>query len=65
MLSAGVGLGGEVEGPDWELVGSRNRRGRVGRLENIARVAISLSSRASGFTVADIMTCDGGAVASS
>jgi 2-deoxy-D-gluconate 3-dehydrogenase len=65
MLSAGIGFGGEVEGQDWDLVGSRNPRGRVGTMEDIAGVAIFLSSRASGFTVGDIITCDGGAVASS
>ena len=65
MLSAGVGFGGEVEGQDWDLVGSRNPRGRVGTMEDIAGVAIFLSSRASGFTVGDIITCDGGAVAAS
>jgi 2-deoxy-D-gluconate 3-dehydrogenase len=65
MLSAGVGFGGEVEGQDWEGVGRGNPRGRVGMLEDIAGVAIFLASRASAFTVGDVITCDGGSVASS
>ncbi len=65
MLSAGVGFGGRVEGEDWESVGSRNPRGRVGTMEDIAGVAIFLSSRAGAYTVGDTITCDGGSVASS
>ncbi len=65
MLSAGVGFGGKVEGQDWDAVGRSNPRGRVGTLEDIAGVAIFLSSRAGAFTVGDTITCDGGAVASS
>ena len=38
--------------------------GRVGTPEDIAGLAIFLSSRACGFTVGDIITCDGGAVVS-
>jgi NAD(P)-dependent dehydrogenase (short-subunit alcohol dehydrogenase family) len=65
MLSAGLGFGGEVEGQDWDSVGNVTPRGRVGTLEDIAGVAIFLSSRAGAYTVGDIITCDGGAVASS
>lgn len=65
MLSAGVGFGGEVEGQDWEGVGSGNPRGRVGTPQDIAGVAIFLASRAGAFTVGDTITCDGGSVASS
>ena len=65
MLSAGVGFGGKVEGQDWEAVGRGNPRGRVGTMEDIAGVAIFLASRASAFTVGDVITCDGGSVASS
>jgi len=65
MLSAGVGFGGKVEGQDWDAVGSGNPRGRVGTPEDIAGLAIFLSSRASAFTVGDVITCDGGSVASS
>ena len=65
MLSTGVGFGGKVEGQDWESVGRENPRGRVGTLEDIAGIAIFLSSRASAFTVGDTITCDGGIVASS
>lgn len=65
MLSAGVGFGGKVEGQDWESVGRGNPRGRVGTPEDIAGLAIFLSSRASAYTVGDVITCDGGSVASS
>ena len=65
MLSAGVGFGGKVEGQDWDTVGKGNPRGRVGTMEDIAGVAIFLSSRAGAYTVGDTIICDGGAVASS
>ena len=65
MLSAGVGFGGQVEGADWESVGRGNPRGRVGTKEDIAGLAIYLSSRAGAFTVGETITCDGGSVASS
>ena len=63
MLSAGVGFGGEVEGADWESVGRGNPRKRVGSMEDIAGLAIFLSSRAGAYTVGETITCDGGAVA--
>jgi NAD(P)-dependent dehydrogenase (short-subunit alcohol dehydrogenase family) len=63
MLSAGVGFGGETEGVDWDSVGKRNPRGRVGTAEDIAGLAIFLSSRAGAFTVGEVISCDGGAVA--
>jgi len=65
MLSTGVGFGGETEGVDWEKVGKGNPRGRVGTMEDIAGLAIFLSSRAGAFTVGETITCDGGIVASS
>ena len=65
MLSTGVGFGGETEGVDWESVGKRNPRGRVGTAEDIAGLAIFLSSRAGAFTVGETITCDGGTVACS
>jgi 2-deoxy-D-gluconate 3-dehydrogenase len=64
MLSTGVGTGGDIEGTDWDAVGRGNPRGRVGTPEDIAGLAIFLSSRASAFTVGDVITCDGGAVVS-
>ena len=64
MLSAGVGGGGDTENTDWDAVGKSNPRGRVGMAEDIAGLAIFLSSRACGFTVGDVITCDGGAVVS-
>jgi 2-deoxy-D-gluconate 3-dehydrogenase len=62
MLSAGVGFGGKVEGQDWESVGAKNPRGRVGTPEDMAGLAIYLSSRAGAYIVGEIITCDGGAV---
>lgn len=64
MLSTGVGAGGDVEGTDWDEVGRRNPRGRVGTPEDIAGLAIFLSSRASAFTVGDVISCDGGSLVS-
>ena len=64
MLSAGVGAGGDTENTDWDAVGKSNPRGRVGSPEDIAGLAIFLSSRACGFTVGDVITCDGGSVVS-
>ena len=64
MLSTGVGGGGDTENTDWDAVGRGNPRGRVGSAEDIAGLAIFLSSRACGFTVGDIVTCDGGVVVS-
>ena len=64
MLSTGVGTGGDVDGTDWDAVGSTNPRGRVGTAEDIAGLAIFLSSRAGAFTVGEVITCDGGSVVS-
>ena len=63
MLSAGVGFGGKVEGADWDSVGRNNPRGRVGTMEDIAGLAIYLSSRGGAYTVGETITCDGGSVA--
>lgn len=62
MLSTGVGTGGDVEGTDWDAVGRGTPRGRVGSPEDIAGLAIFLSSRAGAFTVGEVITCDGGVV---
>jgi 2-deoxy-D-gluconate 3-dehydrogenase len=63
MLSTGVGTGGDVEGTDWDgLAKEMNPSGRVGTPEDIAGLAIYLSSRAGQFTVGEIITCDGGSV---
>jgi 2-deoxy-D-gluconate 3-dehydrogenase len=64
MLSTGVGGGGNVENTDWESLGRTNPRGRVGTPEDIAGLALFLSSRAGAFTVGEVITCDGGIVAS-
>ena len=60
----GVGAGGDTENTDWDALGKSNPRGRVGSPEDIAGLAIFLSSRACGFTVGDVITCDGGSVVS-
>lgn len=60
MLSTGVGTGGDVEGTNWDEIGQMNPRGRVGTPEDIAGVAIFLSSRAGAFTVGEVISCDGG-----
>lgn len=62
MLSTGVGTGGDVEGTDWDLIGRGNPRGRVGTPEDIAGLAIFLSSRAGAYTVGETITCDGGSI---
>jgi 2-deoxy-D-gluconate 3-dehydrogenase len=64
MLSTGVGGGGRVDETDWDAVGRGNPRNRVGTPEDIAGLAIFLSSRAGAFTVGDVITCDGGIVVS-
>ena len=64
MLSTGVGGGGDID-IDWSEVANRNPRGRVGTPEDIAGLAIFLSSRAGAYTVGQTITCDGGVVASS
>ena len=65
MLSTGVGYGGQTEGVDWDRIGKNNPRGRLGTAEDIAGLAIFLSSRAGAFTVGETITCDGGSVACS
>jgi NAD(P)-dependent dehydrogenase (short-subunit alcohol dehydrogenase family) len=64
MLSTGVGTGGDVEGTDWAAIGAGVPRGRVGTPEDIAGLALFLSSRAGAFTVGEVITCDGGIVVS-
>ena len=64
MLSTGVGGGGDADNTDWDAVGKTNPRGRVGKAEDIAGLAIFLASKASGFTVGEVITCDGGSVVS-
>lgn len=59
MLSTGVGGGGDTD-IDWSAVGERNPRGRVGTPEDIAGLAIFLSSRAGAYVVGETIACDGG-----
>jgi NAD(P)-dependent dehydrogenase (short-subunit alcohol dehydrogenase family) len=63
MLSTGVGGGGDTE-IDWSAVAKSNPSVRVGTAEDIAGLAIFLSSRAGSYTVGEVITCDGGSVAS-
>ena len=60
MLSTGIGTGGDVEGTDWDALGRGNPRKRVGTPQDIAGLAIFLSSRAGAFTVGEVIKCDGG-----
>ena len=64
MLSTGVGTGGDVEGTDWDALGRMNPRGRVGSPEDVAGLAIFLSSRAGAYTVGETISCDGGMLVS-
>lgn len=64
MLSTGIGTGGDVEGTDWDAVGGMNPAGRVGSPEDIAGLTIFLCSRAGEFTVGEVISCDGGMLAS-
>ncbi len=59
MLSTGVGGGGDTD-IDWSAVAKGNPRGRVGTPEDIAGLAIFLSSRAGAYVVGETITCDGG-----
>ena len=65
MLSTGVGYGGETEGVDWQAIGDRNPSGRVGTPQDIAGLAMFLSSRAGAYISGHTIPCDGGIVASS
>jgi 2-deoxy-D-gluconate 3-dehydrogenase len=60
MLSTGVGGGGDVENTDWDAVARTTPRKRVGTAEDIAGLALFLSSRAGAFTVGEVISCDGG-----
>ena len=62
MLSTGVGFGGETEGVNWDQVGQSNPSGRVGTAQDIAGLAIFLSSRAGEYVVGQTIACDGGVV---
>lgn len=62
MLSTGVGAGGDTD-IEWDALANGNPRGRVGTPEDIAGLAIFLSSRAGAYTVGEVITCDGGTVA--
>ena len=65
MLSTGVGFGGATEDVDWDRVGKGNPSGRVGTPEDIAGLALFLSSRAGEFIIGQVIACDGGIVGTS
>jgi NAD(P)-dependent dehydrogenase (short-subunit alcohol dehydrogenase family) len=60
MLSTGVGGGGQTD-IDWSVVANRNPMRRVGAPEDVAGLAIFLSSRAGAYVVGETIACDGGA----
>ncbi|MFO1200327.1 MAG: SDR family oxidoreductase [Burkholderiaceae bacterium] len=62
MLSTGVGFKGQTEGVDWGVIGQRNPSGRVGTPQDIAGLAIFLSSRAGEYVVGQVIASDGGIV---
>ncbi len=62
MLSTGIGTGGDVEGTDWAALGRGMPRGRIGTPEDVAGLAIFLSSRAGAFIVGEVIASDGGIV---
>ena len=63
-VGTGGGGGGDVEATEWDAGGRVNPRGRGGTPEDIAGLAIFLSSRAGAFTVGEVISCDGGTVVS-
>ena len=56
-------LGSAVD-HDYSIIASKNPSKRVGQTEDIAGLALFLSSRASQYTVGEVITCDGGLVVS-
>jgi len=65
MLSTGAGFGGKTEGEgvDWDRVGKLSPSGRVGSPEDVAGLAIFLSSRAGAYITGETIALDGGIVA--
>ena len=56
-------LGSAVE-HDYSIISKKNPSSRVGRPEDIAGLAIFLASKASEYTIGEVVSCDGGLVAS-
>jgi NAD(P)-dependent dehydrogenase (short-subunit alcohol dehydrogenase family) len=50
---------------DWDAIGSRSPSGRVGKPEDIAGLAMFLSSQASAYINGHTIPCDGGIVSAS
>ena len=65
MLSTGIGQGGKTEGVDWDRAAQLSPRKRVGSAEDIAGMAIFLSSPASAYVVGQVIALDGGITAAS
>lgn len=63
MLASG--FGGRMDDTLWKTFGDANPRGRVGTPEDIAGLAIFLSSRAGAYVVGEVITSDGGVVGTS
>ncbi len=55
---------GSAVNHDYSIIGAKNPSQRVGQAEDIAGLALFLSSRASQYTIGEIITCDGGLVVS-
>ena len=56
-------LGSAVE-HDYSIISKKNPSNRVGRPKDIAGIAIFLASKASDYTIGEVISCDGGLVAS-
>lgn len=58
----GSGFGGRMDDGLWDQFGDANPSGRVGTAEDIAGLAIFLSSRAGAYVVGEVIASDGGIV---
>ena len=58
----GSGFGGRMDDALWDEFGQANPSGRVGTAEDIAGLAIFLSSRAGAYVVGEVIASDGGIV---
>lgn len=65
MLSTGAGFGGKIEGEgvDWDSIGKVSPSGRVGTPQDVAGLAIFLSSQAGSYVSGETIALDGGIVA--
>ncbi|MCI4643322.1 MAG: SDR family oxidoreductase [Hyphomonadaceae bacterium] len=58
----GSGFGGRMDDALWDEFGEANPSGRVGTAEDIAGLAIFLSSRAGAYVIGEVIASDGGIV---